>query len=29
MKKVSNAEVGVDLEHVLFMPIKPLENFHH
>jgi hypothetical protein len=23
MKKISNGEAGVDLEHVLFMPMEP------
>jgi hypothetical protein len=24
MKKISNEEVGIDLEHMLFMPMEPL-----
>ena len=26
MRRMSNGEVGVDLEHVLFMPMKPLQK---
>jgi hypothetical protein len=29
MKKISNGEVGINLEHVLFMPIEQLQNLHH
>ena len=25
MRRMSNGEVGVDLEHVLFMPMEPLK----
>ena len=26
---MSNGEVGVDLEHVLFMPMEPLQSLNH
>jgi hypothetical protein len=29
MRKMSNGEVGVDLEHVLFMPMEPLQSLYH
>jgi hypothetical protein len=29
MRMMSNGEVGVDLEHVLFMPMEPLESLYH
>ena len=29
MRRMSNGEVGGDLEHVLFMPMEPLPNLYH
>jgi hypothetical protein len=29
MRKMSNGEVEADLEHVLFMPMEPLQSLYH